>query len=145
PPPPPPAPAPAAEATKAKATKAKSTKAKEAKPKEDKPKEAKPKATKAKKADAADKGEAPAKPAAAAAPPPPPPPAATKKAFVLKDDKSDKFWDIELKGKTVTVTFGKSGTKGQTKPKDFADEAAAKKEYDKLVTEKVKKGYTEKA
>src|SRR5262245_60102522 len=65
------------------------------------------------------------------------------RTFEFTDDKSNKFWNIELKGKTVTVVFGKIGTAGQTKPKDFSDEASAKKEHDKLVNEKVKKGYIE--
>jgi predicted DNA-binding WGR domain protein len=50
---------------------------------------------------------------------------------------------IELKGKSFTVNFGKIGTSGQTQKKDFPDEAKAKKEYDKLIGEKVKKGYKE--
>ena len=55
----------------------------------------------------------------------------------------EKFWAVKLDGATLTVKFGKIGTDGQEKAKDFADEAAAKKEYDKLVAEKTKKGYVE--
>jgi predicted DNA-binding WGR domain protein/cell wall assembly regulator SMI1 len=57
----------------------------------------------------------------------------------------EKFWSIRLDpGETsFTVRFGKQGTEGQEKTKDFDDAAAAKKEYDKLVAEKVKKGYEE--
>jgi predicted DNA-binding WGR domain protein len=65
--------------------------------------------------------------------------------FEFRDDKSAKFWSIELQGKSFTVRFGKLGTAGQTQTKDFADEAKAKKEYDKVVAEKVKKGYVETA
>jgi predicted DNA-binding WGR domain protein len=65
------------------------------------------------------------------------------RTFTLTDDKSNKFWNIELQGNKFTVQFGKIGTNGQTQVKEFADEAAAKKEYDKLVTEKTKKGYVE--
>jgi uncharacterized protein (TIGR02996 family) len=63
--------------------------------------------------------------------------------FEFRDAKSAKFWSIELQDKRFTVCFGKIGTAGQTQSKDFADEAKAKNEHDKLVAEKVKKGYAE--
>src|SRR5207244_3099956 len=56
---------------------------------------------------------------------------------------SHKFWNAELSGKTLTVTYGRIGTAGQQQVKPFADEAAAQKERDKLVAEKLKKGYRE--
>jgi predicted DNA-binding WGR domain protein len=65
------------------------------------------------------------------------------RTFTYSDDKSSKFWNIELTGSEFTVTYGKVGTKGQTQTKSFADEAKAQKEYDKLVKEKVGKGYVE--
>lgn len=55
----------------------------------------------------------------------------------------EKFWAIKLDGASHTVRFGKIGTSGQEKTKDFDDEEAAKKDYDKLVLEKTKKGYEE--
>src|SRR5262245_22524847 len=63
--------------------------------------------------------------------------------FEFSEGSSNKFWEIELSGKSHTVTYGKIGTAGQTKTKDFADAAAAQKDHDKLVAEKTKKGYTE--
>lgn len=54
---------------------------------------------------------------------------------------SSKFWFIELDGTSFTTTYGKIGTDGQTSVKDWDSEEKAKKEYDKLVSEKVKKGY----
>jgi predicted DNA-binding WGR domain protein len=66
-----------------------------------------------------------------------------RRTFEFRDDKSAKFWCIDLQGRSFTVWFGKLGAAGQTQTKDFADEAKAKKEYDKLVAEKVKKGYVE--
>jgi uncharacterized protein (TIGR02996 family) len=63
--------------------------------------------------------------------------------FEYRDAKSAKFWSIDLQGKGFTVRFGKIGTTGQTQDKEFADEAQARKEHDKLVVEKVKKGYVE--
>jgi uncharacterized protein (TIGR02996 family) len=65
------------------------------------------------------------------------------RTFTYTDEKSHKFWNIELKGKSFTVTYGRQGTTGQTQIKDFTDEARARKEHDKLVTEKLAKGYTE--
>ena len=71
--------------------------------------------------------------------------AATKKRyFECTEDGASKFWEVWMDGNTVTTNWGKIGTAGQTKPKEFADEAKAKKEYDKLVAEKTGKGYTEK-
>jgi uncharacterized protein (TIGR02996 family) len=65
------------------------------------------------------------------------------RTFELSDGKSHKFWHIELQGQIFTVTFGRIGTKGQSQTKTFADAATAKKEHDKLVAEKLKKGYVE--
>lgn len=41
------------------------------------------------------------------------------------------------------MKFGKIGTSGQEKTKDFASPAAAQKDADKLITEKTNKGYEE--
>jgi len=65
------------------------------------------------------------------------------RTFEFDDGKSQKFWNIELSGDSFTVTFGKLGTKGQQQTKSFPDAAKAQKEHDKLVAEKVKKGYRE--
>jgi predicted DNA-binding WGR domain protein len=43
----------------------------------------------------------------------------------------------------VTTRWGRIGSEGQTKTKGFADEAAARREADRLIAEKVGKGYTE--
>ena len=65
------------------------------------------------------------------------------RSFTFSEGTSNKFWNIDLQGGQITVTFGKIGTNGQTQVKSFADDAAAKKEHDKLVAEKTKKGYAE--
>ena len=65
------------------------------------------------------------------------------RTFEFKDAKSDKFWHIELADSSFTVHFGRTGTNGQTQTKEFGSAEAAKKEYEKLIAEKVKKGYTE--
>ncbi len=65
------------------------------------------------------------------------------RTFVYADEKSNKFWNIEMRGKSFAVTFGRVGTAGQTQVKELADEAKALREHDKLVAEKLKKGYRE--
>ncbi len=61
--------------------------------------------------------------------------------YEFNDEKSSKFWEIEMSGSEVTTRWGKIGTDGQSKTKELGDEAAARKEYDKLVKSKTKKGY----
>jgi uncharacterized protein (TIGR02996 family) len=65
------------------------------------------------------------------------------RTFEFKEGTSNKFWNIDLKGKSFTVQFGRLGTAGQTQVKEFPDEEKAKKEYEKLVKEKTGKGYKE--
>jgi len=65
------------------------------------------------------------------------------RTFEFKDGKSNKFWNIELSGKSFTVTFGRIGTAGQTQEKAFPSDAAARTAHDKLVAEKLGKGYVE--
>lgn len=63
--------------------------------------------------------------------------------FELAEGKSSKFWEVAVEGASLTVRFGRIGTTGQEKTKPFASPAAAQKENDKLIAEKVGKGYTE--
>jgi predicted DNA-binding WGR domain protein len=67
----------------------------------------------------------------------------TRREFRLKDAKSDKFWAIEVEGAAHTVHFGRVGTNGQRKTKEFDDAAAAAASAAKLIASKVKKGYSE--
>jgi predicted DNA-binding WGR domain protein len=64
--------------------------------------------------------------------------------FEFINGSSRKFWEISLSENTFTVRFGRIGTLGQSQTKRFGDEAQAKREADKLIAEKVKKGYVEK-
>lgn len=57
------------------------------------------------------------------------------------EDGSSKFWEGQAQGLTFTARWGKIGTDGQTKAKDFATAAKAQAEHDKLVKEKLSKGY----
>jgi DNA ligase-1 len=63
--------------------------------------------------------------------------------FEFSEGNSNKFWEISVQGKEMTVHFGRIGTAGQTKTKEFADANAAQKEADKLIAEKTEKGYEE--
>jgi predicted DNA-binding WGR domain protein len=54
---------------------------------------------------------------------------------------SKKFWEIALSGKSFTTTYGRLGAAGQSTTKTFASPAEASKQYEKLVAEKVGKGY----
>jgi uncharacterized protein (TIGR02996 family) len=67
------------------------------------------------------------------------------RAFTYSDAKSHKFWNIGLQGDKLTVTYGRIGSSGQTQTKSFKDAAAAQREHDKLVKEKLAKGYQETA
>ncbi|EMF82305.1 WGR domain protein [Leptospira weilii serovar Topaz str. LT2116] len=66
-----------------------------------------------------------------------------KHQLTYKDDKSDKFWNIEVSGTSFTVTYGKTGTAGQTQTKTFSSEEECLKEAKKLLQEKLKKGYAD--
>lgn len=63
--------------------------------------------------------------------------------FEFVEGGSSKFWQIELEGTQFTVQWGKIGTAGQSQVKEFPSEAKALAEHDKLVAEKLKKGYVE--
>ena len=56
---------------------------------------------------------------------------------------SEKFWEIDQAGASVTVRFGRIGTAGQTQVKDLGSDQAAMAQVTKLIAEKVKKGYVE--
>ncbi|WP_235595431.1 WGR domain-containing protein, partial [Leptospira santarosai] len=64
-----------------------------------------------------------------------------KKYLTFKDDKSDKFWNIEVDGNSFTVTYGKTGTSGQTQTKTFDNEQECLNEIDRLIKEKIEKNY----
>ncbi|MBC9130396.1 WGR domain-containing protein [Frischella sp. Ac13] len=63
----------------------------------------------------------------------------------VKDTLSNKFWYITQQNESLTIVFGKIGTKGQTQVKTFSSPADAEKEANKLIKSKIKKGYEEKA
>ncbi|EMP02869.1 WGR domain protein [Leptospira santarosai str. HAI1380] len=64
-----------------------------------------------------------------------------KQELTYQDGSSNKFWNIEVSGNSFTVTYGKIGTSGQTQTKTFDNEDKCLKEAQKLLSEKLKKGY----
>ena len=71
-----------------------------------------------------------------------------KKYFEYKDETSNKFWEINLKGKQVTLTYGRIGIENPaSKVKTFKGKSAsedAKKYAESKIREKTNKGYIEK-
>ncbi len=67
----------------------------------------------------------------------------SRRFFTLVEGTSNKFWAITLEGSSHAVEFGRTGTTGQSSRKEFGTEAEAKASHDKLVAEKIKKGYVE--
>ena len=57
------------------------------------------------------------------------------------DGTSHKFWQVVSGGRTLTVTYGRIGTAGQSKTKTLATPEAAAAEAAKLVASKQKAGY----
>ncbi len=58
---------------------------------------------------------------------------------------SAKFWEVRVEGSQVTVTFGRIGTAGQTQTKSLDDPASAQKHAERLIRQKLGKGYVESA
>ena len=63
--------------------------------------------------------------------------------FELSEGKSDKFWQASREGTSLRVEYGRIGTHGQAQDKSFSSAEAAQSELDKLIREKLKKGYRE--
>jgi predicted DNA-binding WGR domain protein/very-short-patch-repair endonuclease len=68
-----------------------------------------------------------------------------RRRFEFVGGTSRKFWEIGLVGSEVTVRFGRIGTAGQSQQKLFADAATASRTAERLVREKLAKGYAETA
>jgi DNA ligase-1 len=66
------------------------------------------------------------------------------RCFQFVEGSSSKFWQIAREDKVVSVKFGRIGTAGHAKDKEFPSAAEASKYYDQLVAEKTGKGYVEK-
>ena len=63
--------------------------------------------------------------------------------FELRDDRSQKFWCVGQCEAELCLAWGRIGTKGQQKTKSYASAEAAEAALEKLIRDKVKKGYVE--
>ena len=61
--------------------------------------------------------------------------------LVNTEGSSNKFYELIVEGKKVTIRYGKIGTSGASTPKTFSTDAEAQKFADKTANEKRKKGY----
>ena len=71
--------------------------------------------------------------------------APAKRRFEFVEGTSSKFWTIFVQGADVSVTYGRIGTAGQTNNKQFPNASDANKHAEKLIREKLAKGYLEAA
>ena len=58
-----------------------------------------------------------------------------------KKTNSEKFWEITVKGKTMTRRWGRVDTEPRVRTNEFDTPAAAMKEEARLIAEKRGKGY----
>lgn len=65
--------------------------------------------------------------------------------FTFGEGNSNKFWRIGVAEAEVMVNFGRIGTKGQTLIKSLDSPERALREAEKLIAEKLRKGYQEQA
>jgi DNA ligase 1 len=61
----------------------------------------------------------------------------------LVEGSSNKFWEVVRDGGAVTVRYGRIGSDGQAKTKEFASEELARSHAEGLIAEKLAKGYRE--
>ena len=66
-----------------------------------------------------------------------------KRRFEFVQGTSSKFYEVDVTSNSVSVTFGRIGTDGQTQTKQFASPAEAQRHADKQIAQKLKKGYVE--
>jgi len=67
----------------------------------------------------------------------------SQRRFEFVGDGSSKFWAVSVDESTLSVQFGRIGTAGQLRSKQLGTQEAAQREADKLVAEKLGKGYRE--
>eukprot|EP00757_Euglenozoa_sp_SAG-D1_P009229 gene9229-18370_t len=61
----------------------------------------------------------------------------------FQEGNSSKFWEISQSGGKLTIKYGKLGSGGQTTLKDLGTADKAKKQLEKEIAGKKKKGYAE--
>ena len=68
---------------------------------------------------------------------------AMKREFYFQDDRSNKFWTIEVTNRVIVTTNGRLGAKPRETRKELLDAAAASREADRLISKKLRDGYVE--
>lgn len=63
--------------------------------------------------------------------------------FEFAEGSSSKFWEITQLGIEVTVSFGRIGTQGQSQTRSFNDNVQAERHAERLIKQKLAKGYGE--
>ncbi len=66
-----------------------------------------------------------------------------RREFVCQDDRSDKYWTVEVSGCVVTTTYGRIGAAPRETRLECATPEAAQRECLRLVNQKLRKGYVE--
>lgn len=66
-----------------------------------------------------------------------------RREFYYQDDRSNKFWTIELIDRACITTHGRIGSKPRETRKEFPTEDVAQRELEKQIASKLKKGYVE--
>ena len=66
-----------------------------------------------------------------------------KRRFEYVGGSSAKYWTVQTEGCNVIVRFGRIGTPGQTQTKTLPVPIAAERHAEKLVGQKMAKGYAE--
>ena len=61
--------------------------------------------------------------------------------LIFSEGASNKFWEVAIDKQKVVIRFGRIGTKGQTQIKTFESVEAAEKVKEKMIREKLSKGY----
>ncbi|WP_341282801.1 WGR domain-containing protein [Paenibacillus sp. FSL H8-0537] len=64
-----------------------------------------------------------------------------KQSFTFHDEKSSKFWWIDYSDCDFVVNYGKTGVVGKYEIKEFDSEEECIKQAEKLIKQKLKKGY----
>ena len=62
-------------------------------------------------------------------------------ALRFHDDKSDKYWSVEMLGSDLAVRHGKTGSIGKVQLHEMESAADAQREATRLVASKTRKGY----
>lgn len=66
-----------------------------------------------------------------------------KRIFINQTGNSNKYWTIEQFDNKYLVQWGKLGTDGRSNEKEFSTKDVCSKEIEKLIKEKIRKGYLE--